>query len=106
VKVSVGDSVRVWVGVIVGVKGVPVRDAVKVAVGVPAVGEIVRVALAEGVRVGPVGVRVTTGPDPVGVSVAEGPFVAVREGVGVGAGASWEPTTKMGSVVALSMTAA
>jgi hypothetical protein len=104
VNVFVGESVRVWVGVMVGVKGVPVREAVNVRVGVPEVGERVRVGLDVDVRV-TVGVAVTIVP-PVVVRVGEGPFDGVRVMVGGMAGPSLAPTTKMGSVVALSMTAA
>ncbi len=75
-----------------------------VRVGVPEVG--VRVGLEEGVDVRVVvGVAVTIVP-PVVVRVGDGPFDGVRVMVGGMAGPSLAPTTKMGSVVALSMTAA
>jgi len=119
VRVGVGDGpvgVRLGVKDGVAVGGVPV--IVKVGVS-----ENVRVAVGpegvrDGVNVGPVGVRLGLGlidgvnvgvPAPPGVFVREGVKVGsvpVRVGVEVGMPASRAPTTKYGSVVSLSMTAA
>src|SRR5262249_47942640 len=111
-----GGGVGVWVGVKGGVEGgggtvmvnVGVRVGARVGVGPEGVNE--------GVSVGPPGVRVrvTVGvnvavPAPPGVLVSDGVKVGsvpVRVGVDVGIPVSGAPTTKYGSVVLLSMTAA
>jgi len=110
VAVSVGVFVGVAVTVLVGVGpvGVGVGVGVRVAVG--------PVGVNDGVGVGPVtvGVRVAVGLDEVAVGVEPvGVTVGVRDGpgrvgvvVGVGPAMLFAPTTKIGSVVALSITAA